>query len=243
MGNALTLFVSMQLPHKSSSGLHAEAVLNVRVALIDDQAIVAQGVAAMLRNFPGVRVDALFASVSAALAATEVLRTLDLLLVDYHLSEVEETRRLVELRERFPALPCVWLSGAVSTAALLQIQSLGFRGFVHKDDEADELRAAIAAVAEGRIYESPTARRLLREVRTESLLPKVLSAREQEVLACIGAGDSNETIAGRLGLSPTTVQTHRRNIMGKLNLRTSVALQVYAQQNGYVAGAVEGGRG
>ena len=206
----------------------------VRTILIEDQTLVAEGIAAVLRQISGVELTKVFPSASAALAEAAFLREVDLALVDFHLGKKEEEKRLRDLSERFPSLRWIWLSGAVSTASLLQIDALHFHGFVHKDDSSTHLRAAVVAVMEGRTYQSPTARALLEELSRSPLsVPKILSTREQEILALVGQGLTNEDIAAILSLSASTVQTHRRNIMGKLGLHTSVALQVYAQQGGF----------
>ena len=205
-----------------------------RAILIEDQALVAEGIVAVLRPITGVEMVRIFPSASAALAEEPLLRGVDLALVDFHLGKKDEEKRLRELRERFPAIRWIWLSGAVSTASLLQIDALRFHGFVHKDDSSTHLLYAVHAVMAGRAYRSPTARTLLEEVARSPLsVPKILSSREQEILSLVGQGLSNEDIAAILSLSASTVQTHRRNIMGKLDLHTSVALQAYAQQGGF----------
>ncbi len=208
--------------------------LRARTILIEDQTLVAEGIVAVLHQIAGVELAKVFPSASAALAETAFLRDVDLALVDFHLGKREEEKRLRELRECFPSIRWIWLSGAVSTASLLQIDALRFHGFVHKDDSSTHLREAVIAVMNGRAYQSPTARSLLEEVSRSPLsVPKILSTREQEILALVGQGLTNEDIAAILSLSASTVQTHRRNIMGKLGLHTSVALQAYAQQGGF----------
>ncbi len=206
----------------------------IRIILIEDQTLVAEGIVAVLRQIAGVEIAKVFPSASAALAEEALLRGVDLALVDFHLGKKEEEKRLCELHERVPSIRWIWLSGAVSTASLLQIEALHFHGFVHKDDSSGHLRDAVLAVMNGRAYHSPTARALLDEVvRSPLSVAKILSTREQEILALVGQGLTNEDIAAILSLSASTVQTHRRNVMGKLGLHTSVALQAYAQQGGF----------
>lgn len=209
----------------------------IKVILIEDQSLVAEGVVSLLRQVEGLSVLRRFPSASAARMEDAVLREADLALVDFHLGSREEEEHLRKLRETFTHLRFIWLSGAVSTASLLQIEKLRFHGFVHKDDPSPHLLDAVGAVMAGKAYHSPTARSLLRAASSSpNSVEKILSPREQEILAWIGEGRTNEEIADRVALSPATVQTHRRNIMGKLGLRTSVALQAYAQQNGFVGG-------
>lgn len=220
--------------HASAAPLSAA----LRVILIEDQSLVAEGIASILRQIPGLVVLRAFSSASAALQDEQTVRSADLALIDFHLGAREEEKHLREFHDRFGHLRFVWLSGAVSAASLIQIDTLRFHGFVHKDDPSPHLVEAVRTVMSGRVYHSPTAQRLLREVARSPLsIPKILSPREQEILGLIGEGRTNEEIAARVALSPATVQTHRRNIMGKLGLRTSVALQAYAQQNGFIGGS------
>ena len=197
--------------------------------------MVAEGVASLLRQHPGLVVARTFPTVAAALAEAEALRLADLALVDFHLGESDAGEAVRELRRRHPALPCIWLTGAVTDSSLWSIEEQHFEAFVHKDDPSECLLEAIQAVRNGLTFQSPTAKRLLGELRRADLsVPKILSEREQEVLALVGRGLDNAEIGATLGLSTSTAQTHRRNIMGKLGLRTSVALQAYAQQSGFV---------
>ena len=206
----------------------------IRVVLIEDQTLVAEGIVAVLRQIAGLEVLRVFPSASAALAQAPILHGADLALVDFHLGAREEEKRLRELRAELPELRWIWLSGAVSTASLLQIEELRFHGFVHKDDPATHLRDAVLTVSKGGVYRSPTAQNLLAGLSNAPNSPqKLLSSREQEILTLVGQGLTNEEIAAILSLSVTTVQTHRRNIMGKLDLHTSLALQAYAQQQGF----------
>lgn len=213
------------------------AAPRLQIILIEDQRLVAEGIVAVLRQAEGMEIAKVYPSASAALADEALLRGVDIALVDFHLGSKDEEKRLRELRERFPGIRWIWLSGAVTTASLLQIEEMHFQGFVHKDDPSSHLLEAVLAVTAGRNYRSPTARALLDDLARAPLsVPKILSAREQEILALVGEGLTNEDIAAILSLSASTVQTHRRNIMGKLGVHTSSALQAYSQQSGFAAG-------
>ena len=208
----------------------------LRIILIEDQTLVAEGIVAVLRQAEGIEVAKVFPSASAALADESIRHGVDVALVDFHLGSKEEEKLLRQLRDRLSTTRWIWLSGAVTTASLLQIDEMRFQGFVHKDDPSSHLLDAVYAAMAGNVYQSPTARALLEKLaRAPVCVPKILSPREQEVLALVGEGMTNEDIGAILGLSATTVQTHRRNIMGKLDLHTSGALQAYAQQGGFTA--------
>jgi two-component system response regulator NreC len=115
----------------------------------------------------------------------------------------------------------------------------GASGYVLKSAGADELVAAVRAVARGEVFLYPSmAKKLLNdylfriEVSPEN--QPALSAREKEVLRMLAEGYSNKEIADKLVLSPSTVYTHRSNLMQKLGLDSRRELVQYARQHGLI---------
>jgi len=104
----------------------------------------------------------------------------------------------------------------------------GACGYVLKDAPAEEIVAAIEAVAAGGTFLSPgVSRRLFRNQAPRPLL----SSRESEILAALGRGESSKQIAGALGLSVRTVETHRQNIKRKLDIEGQAELIKYAVEH------------
>jgi two-component system response regulator NreC len=114
----------------------------------------------------------------------------------------------------------------------------GAAGYLLKSDAAHELLAAVAAVAAGKRYLSPSvAPILLARLKAPDVSRSphdALTRREREVLRLIGEGATCKEVAQRLGISPKTAQVHRDNLKQKLNLRSTAAMVRYAIKHGIV---------
>ncbi|HEX6031011.1 MAG TPA: response regulator transcription factor, partial [Tepidiformaceae bacterium] len=107
-------------------------------------------------------------------------------------------------------------------------------GYLLKDTQADELRRAIKAAAEGQVQLAPqAAARLLREVRTPES-PEALTDRETDVLRLLAMGRANKEIARELDIGEKTVKTHVSNILGKLGVQSRTQAALYAVRTGLV---------
>jgi len=122
---------------------------------------------------------------------------------------------------------------------VLQSVRAGAHGYLLKDTAATELRDAVRTVCRGESYFSPpVATRLTAAVRGEEAHPGLeqLTGREREVLLGIARGQTNKEIAGELGISHRTVETHRESLMRKLKLRSVAELTRFAMSAGLVKG-------
>ncbi len=128
------------------------------------------------------------------------------------LTGIEVARRASELS---PETQCVLYTGYGDRALLQQALDAGARGFIRKDAPLTELVRALAAVAAGQAYVDPQLAQTLASGELGALSP--LTQREQEVLALVADGLTNEKAAAQLGISPETVQSHIRNAMAKLD--------------------------
>jgi DNA-binding NarL/FixJ family response regulator len=170
------------------------------------------------------------------LTVPAVLARAEIGLVDLRLGEELATESLPRLREQVPLLRLIWVTGIGEPYLLEQALRLNLPGFVHKEDSIDVLVAAIERVHGGGTFLSPTVARMRDEMRRDPVhFAKILSEREQQVLALIGKGLSNEETAALLGLSAGTIHSHRRNIMERLGLRTAAEVQSYALQYGFTS--------
>jgi two-component system, NarL family, response regulator NreC len=155
------------------------------------------------------------------------------------LNGVEAT---AQITRRQPASRVVILSMHSDETYVLRCLQAGARAYVLKESAESELIAAIRAVLSGKSYFSPKVRRLLQQEHIERLRRAgevdsygLLSEREREVLQLIAEGHSNKEIAGRLFLSVYTVETHRKNILEKLQVRGTADLILYAVRKGVVS--------
>jgi two-component system nitrate/nitrite response regulator NarL len=213
------------------------------IAIIEDQRLMRENLSlAIQRLWPECSVPS-FASFQEALAQPETLVEASVVLVDLLLENEFAHDQLPALRELFPHLKVLVVTGVTHDYSIHEINQLGPEGFVHKNDSLEELSTALARVVAGAKYVSPRISELLaKQRRNPDHFARILSRREQSVLRLIGQGLSNEETAAVVGLSPDTVQSHRRNIMRKLGLHRSTELVNYAVTAGFVDPAQIGNR-
>lgn len=162
------------------------------------------------------------------------LRTADLLLLDIRLPDGDGIDFVDELVKARIPIPVLLFSSSCEDYIVHRVSRAFVQGFVHKDEEPKILTTAIQLVAAGGAFFSPRFNEQRgRLARDESSFDKLLSSREQEILRLIGTGCSDAEVAAQLGLGAATAQTHRRNVMEKLNLHTAQELQVYALKMGF----------
>lgn len=214
----------------------------IRVALVDDQALVRAGFIALLDAEDDIEVVGEAADGHEALRLTRRTRP-DVVLMDIRmpgLDGIEATRQIAS----DPALGSVHVV-ILTTFELDEYVFEGLRagaaGFLVKDTEAAELIRAIRVVAAGDALLSPAVtRRLIAEFASRSRATRrtpavdTLTAREREVVTLIAAGLSNEEIADKLYMSVSTAKTHATRAMTKLAARDRSQLVVFAYESGLV---------
>ncbi len=163
-----------------------------------------------------------------------LLATVDLLLLDIRLPDGDGLDVVDELTSQRLAVPVLLLSSSCEDYIVHRVGRSFVQGFVHKDEETKVLLTAIQMAAAGGTFFSPrfTERKRALSNGAESFAT-LLSAREQEVLRQIGAGLTDREVAAKLGISASTAQTHRRNVMEKLSLHTARDVQTYALKAGF----------
>jgi DNA-binding NarL/FixJ family response regulator len=200
-----------------------------RVLLVDDHPLVREGLRSRLSAQPGLEVVGEAGNAAEAFDVVETARP-DLVLMDVGMKDVNGIELTAQLLARNPALKVLMLSMYDNPEYVHRAMQAGARGYVLKDAPSNEIIQAIEAVAAGRTYLSPAiSGRLLR-----SQTPRpMLSLRECEILGCLAKGLASKQIAGALGLSTRTVETHRQNIRRKLHLEGQSELIKYAVERGW----------
>lgn len=197
----------------------------IRVALVDDQTLVRQGVRSLLGLDPGIEVVLEADDGEAALAALDP-DLVDVVLLDVRMPGKSGIEVLRELREKGHQPPTILLTTFDDDAAALEGIQAGAKGFLLKDVTLEELTGAIRAVARGETHLKPgLTERILQGLHS---LPKdfdaldppdPLTAREVEVVRLMAAGYSNREIADALHLVEGTVKNHISSILSKLGVR------------------------
>lgn len=161
--------------------------------------------------------------------------SLDVIILDLELPDCDGLDLVSDLRESNPRSKIIVLSCHIDDVSVTRVFKSNIEGYVDKNQQPMEtLREAIETVIEGRRYLSPIVRDIWKKLRDEpTSFDKILSDREQEVLALIGRGYTNPEIAEELDLSVHTVQNHRSNIMAKLDIHSTSHLIRYATEKGF----------
>ena len=212
----------------------------IRVFLVDDHRIFLEGLVRLIQDHPFMKIIGTAGNGRAALREIRSLQP-DVVLMDIsmpHLNGLEATRIITGAS---PKTKVLILSMHESEAFLRRVLEAGAIGYLLKDSTADELFLAIEEVHKGNSYLSPSlARKLIndyiesrKQTRGKDTEP-LLTGKEREVLQLLAEGNSNQAIANSLDLSPKTVETHRKKIMKKLNLRNITDLVRYAIRMGII---------
>jgi two-component system, NarL family, response regulator NreC len=203
----------------------------IRVLLADDHVLVRQGLRSLLERAEMTVIEASDGQEAVRLARA---RQPDVAVLDIgmpHLNGLETARRL---RETVPATKSIVLTMHAHDPYVLEALQAGAVGYVLKTQAAVDLVQAIREVLQGAIYLSPqVARAVVQAYLTKAdLPPDPLTSREREILQRIAEGQTTKEIASRLGLSVKTVESHRINLMHKLDIHETATLVRYAIRRG-----------
>ncbi|HEY3258658.1 MAG TPA: response regulator transcription factor [Pseudonocardiaceae bacterium] len=190
----------------------------LKIVLVDDHAIVRQGLRSILDLEDDMCVVGEAATAAEARAVVERTRP-DIVLLDLKLSTGSNTEGLdvcAELTERYPQIGVLVLTTFLDDALVIEAIHRGAKGYVIKDVDTTGLVASIRTVARNEgAFDSRSASIMVRSIRTTPEEP-TLTEREQKVLELLARGLSNRDIGKRLYISETTAKFHVRNIMRKL---------------------------
>lgn len=207
---------------------------SIRVFLVDDHPLVREGVRSFLINH-GIAV------VGEAGDAKEALRKVrklspDVVVLDINLPSIDGGELARRLRKLIPKTKLIAFSMHSSEAYVVKMARCGVQGYVTKDQPPMDLVEAIKAVHEGGLsFPAGMTDALLSpapEPSPEKPEGGDLTDREVEVLTLLAEGFSNKGVAGKLGISVRTAETHRENLARKLKIATVAGLTKYALQRG-----------
>lgn len=205
----------------------------VKVLLVDDHQIVLDSLSMLLSTCDEVQIVGNATSGARALTILE-LKEADILITDQRMPGMSGTDLCLQVRRRFPKVRIMMLSMAEDAAQIKEAIKAGVMGYVLKKADAAELIRAIRIVADGKKYFSEEVILELASAAGENLddgRPETISrltSREMEVLCLIAKEFSTNEIAEKLFISVPTVETHRRNLFQKLEVKSAVGVALYA---------------
>lgn len=211
-----------------------------KVFVTDDHELYLEGLCLLLKKQDGVEV------VGSSLTAKELLAKLpslsiDILLLDVHLPDMEEEELLKKIRDIQPDLKVLYLTMMRGTRYIHRLVKYGVQGYLLKNAGIEELKTAIQTIRTGGTYYSKEINIMdsssdFRNTITieDKQVNEILSKREIEILKLICKEFSNQEIAEKLFLSISTVETHRKNLIAKLGVNNTVGLVKFAIKNNLV---------
>jgi len=213
-------------------------MIPVRVLLADDHALVRAGIRALLQDLEGVTVVAEAGNGADVLELARTHRP-DVVLLDISMPGLSGLDVSAQLERELPEVRVVVLSMHANEEYVLQALRSGAVGYLLKDSATAELELALKAVMQGETYLSPRISKQVVEgyvqrVGADQPASEKLTPRQREVLRLIAEGHSTKEIAHRLELSVKTVETHRAQLMERLQIRDIAGLVKYAIRNGLV---------
>jgi DNA-binding NarL/FixJ family response regulator len=217
----------------------------IRVAIVDDQAIVRAGLARILSPSDGFEVVAECADGRQAVEELPALR-LDVVLMDVRMPDLDGIAATAQLRGLDEPLDVLVLTTFGEDEVLWGAIEAGAAGFVLKDSTAEDLIAAVRAVAGGAAWFDPAVaprlleryRRVVAPAARDAARLDLLTDREHDVLRLMARGATNAEIGATLLVAEATVKTHVGSIFGKLGVRDRAAAIVFAYDHGVVTPGV-----
>ena len=212
----------------------------IRILLADDHTLVRQGLRKLLEERPDWDVIAEAGDGREAVRLAEQHKP-NVAILDVAmplLNGIEATRQITK---RVPGTHVLVLSMHADEAYVTQILQAGATGYLLKDSADVDLLKAVGEAAQGRSFFSPAIARVMLDDYVRQLADKgitdryeSLSAREREIFQLIAEAKANKEIAALLGVSPSTVETHRAHIMEKLDLHSAAEIVLYAVRRGVI---------
>ncbi len=213
----------------------------IRVAVVDDQAIIRAGLARILSPADGFQVVAEFADGRRAVAGMAAALP-DVVLMDVRMPDLDGIAATAQLRDAQVPFNVLVLTTFGEDEVLWGAIEAGAAGFVLKDSTAEDLIAAVRAVAGGAAWFDPAVaprlleryRRVVAPAARDAARLELLTEREHDVLRLMARGATNAEIGATLFVAEATVKTHVGSIFGKLGVRDRAAAIVFAYDHGVV---------
>jgi DNA-binding NarL/FixJ family response regulator len=206
----------------------------MKFALVEDQVMFRSMLRRLLMDECRGEVVLEAGTLSEVRAKMETLRSVDLVLLDIRMPDGDGVDFVGEMSKARVASPVLLCSSSCEDYVVHRVSRSFVQGFVHKDEEPKVLLTAIQMITAGGAFFSPRFVQRQRELgHDQENFTKVLSEREQELLRLLGAGYTEAEVAAALGLGVSTVLTHKRNVMLKLDLHTAQDLQKFALKAGF----------
>ena len=214
--------------------------MSIRVLVVDDHKIMREGLRSLLEKQPDIEVVAEAESAREALRLVQEL-TPDIVIIDVvmpSLNGIEATRRILS---KVPAVKVIALSMYADKRFVMEMLRAGASGYLLKDCAFEELDEAIRTVTQDRTYITPRIVDIIvkdyfsQVEKPSSSAVSALTSRQYEVLQLLAEGKTTREIAHQMSLSVKTIESHRQQIINKLNIKSIAGLTKYAIREGLIS--------
>jgi len=212
-----------------------------RILLADDHQLMRSGLRLVIEQQPDLTIVGEAADGREAVALAKSVRP-DVAVMDISMPNLNGIEAAHQIIQSQPDIAVIVLSMHTDESYVLRALKAGAKGYLLKDSAEADLIAAVRAVAHGKSFFSPAVSKVLLDDYMRKLKRSgaddaydLLTPREREILQLVAEGKSNKEVANLLNLSVYTVETHRSNVMQKLNLKGIPELTLYAVRKGIIS--------
>ena len=206
--------------------------ITIRVFIVDDHPLVQEGMRSLLKDEKQIELCG-YAMTANSCLGYFVGNTADVILMDIDLPDMSGIELCKEIKTRYPGIMVLGLSTFNQGTYVTKMMENGASGYVLKNADKTELLQAISEVNKGKTYLSFEAGQAMRKENALPQLP-MISRREKEILVLIADGLTNPEIAEKLFVSCNTVDSHRKNLLAKLDVKNTAALIKFAMDHSLI---------
>lgn len=216
---------------------------DVRILIADDHPIFIDGIRGLIDGIEGFKVVDTAENGQIAIDKIPEAKP-DIILMDINMPVMDGIDATRQVKEKFPDVKVIMLTMHDETRIIKDVVEIGARGYILKNTGRDELIKTLETVSNGQPYLSPAVQEKMffamanpeeeSDDEPNAEMVNSITGREMEILQLIAIGMTSSEIAKKLAISKNTVETHRKNLLGKLNVKNTAALLKFAYSNGLV---------
>lgn len=216
---------------------------DIRILIADDHPIFIDGIVSLIEGIEGFSVVETAENGKVAIEKIPVAKP-DIILMDINMPVMEGVEATRIIKETYPAVKVIMLTMYDEIRLIKDVLEIGARGYILKNIGRNDLIKALETVSSGKPYLDPAVQEKMitslsgnneeEDDEPNDEMVESITQREMEILQLIAIGLTSGEIAKKLFISKNTVETHRKNLLGKLNVKNTAALLKFAYQNGLV---------
>jgi len=216
----------------------------IKLFVVDDHPIFIDGITGLLKDTPGFEIIGT-ANNGKELLEKVAVRQPDIVLMDINMPEMDGIEATKELKLNYPRIKVIMLTMFNDIRFIKELLEIGAKGYILKNISRDDLIKAINTVSEGKPFlDSAVQEKVISSMSAQDdeeidekeadAMVQNITSRELEILQLIALGLTSQEISKRLFISKNTVETHRKNLLAKLNVKNTASLLKFAYKKGLV---------